>query len=86
MPAFFLNFFLKLITYMWSHERDKVRQRQSVWIQGSGQLVVRPTQNQNSAKRNSAKTKQCYEIVQNETVRDETVLKRNSAKQNSATR
>ena len=32
--------FLKLITYMWSHERDKVRQRQSVWIQGSGQLIV----------------------------------------------
>ena len=29
---------------MWSHERDMVRQRQSVWIQGSGQLIVRPTQ------------------------------------------
>ena len=28
-------FFLKLITYMWSHRGDMVRQRQSVWIQGS---------------------------------------------------
>ena len=27
--------FLKFITYMWSHEGNKVRQRQSVWIQVS---------------------------------------------------
>ena len=32
---FLFLFFLKLITYMWSHGGDRVRQRQSVWIQGS---------------------------------------------------
>ena len=40
---------------MWSHSRDKVRQRQMVWIQGGRQLIAAPSASRSANGEGNAK-------------------------------
>ena len=60
----FFYLFKKLITYMCSHKGDMVRQRQSVWIQGEAQLIVRPARYKGKrGKRPETKQVKCIACV-----------------------